>query len=72
MINKDDLIKITRDPDFVYSPKHGNSLAKLLDQYPDGAPDHLICKVLCITQKELEDLHASAIIKLREGMNADE
>ncbi len=69
MIKRDELFnKISRDSDFINSPKHENSLKLFLEQYPDGAPDAAICKALCITQKELDELYANAILKLREGM----
>ena len=68
MIKKEDLIKISRDKDYIRSQKHGDSLQTFLDHYPDGAPDSIICKVLCITQKELDDIYASAIKKLQMGM----
>lgn len=72
MIKKEELIKISRDFDYIHAPKHSNSLREFLDYYPDGAPDSVICKALCITQQELEDLYKSAILKLREGMVPNE
>lgn len=72
MIKKEDLIKITRDKDFINSPKHENSLRKFLDQYPSGADDDQICKALCMTKKELEETYQCAILKLREGMTKNE
>lgn len=72
MIKKDEFVKITRDHDFINSPKHENSLKKFVELNPDGANDSVICKALCMTQKELEETYQCAILKLREGMNADE
>lgn len=72
MVKKEDLVKIARDHDFINAPKYDNSLKKFLDQNPDGAEDdEVICKALCITQKELEDMYQCAILKLREGMTSE-
>jgi hypothetical protein len=72
VIKKEELIKITRDQDFINSPKHDNSLKKFMDQNPDGASDSVICKALCMSQKELDETYQCAILKLREGMTDDE
>jgi hypothetical protein len=72
VIKKDELARIAKDPDYIHSSKYGNSLKRFLDHYPNGAPDGVICKALCISQNELEDLYQSGISKLREGMNSDE
>jgi len=68
VIKKEESIKISRDFDYIHAPKHSNSLREFLAYYPDGAPDSVICKALCITQQELEDLYNSAITKLKQGM----
>lgn len=65
-------IKVATERDFINSPKHDNSLKAFLDEYPDGAKDSVICKALCMTQKELEETYQCAILKLREGLNTDE
>ena len=72
MIKKEDLIRITRDKDFINSPRHENSLLKFMDENPDGAKDAVICKALCMSQKELEETYQCAILKLREGMTENE
>jgi hypothetical protein len=71
MIKKEDLMRIFEDPDYIHSPKHDNSLRVFLTNHPDGAQDSVICKALCISQKELEHLYESAILKLRQGMGND-
>ena len=73
MIKTEEIInKLNQDEDFIVSSKHENSLKLFLTQYPNGAPDTAICKALCITQKELDELYESAILKLREGMGINE
>jgi hypothetical protein len=72
-MNKQDLsTKVLRERDFINSPKHDNSLRKFVDEHPDGAKDSVICKALCMTQKELEETYQCAILKLKEGLNTDE
>ncbi len=63
---------IENDPDYINSPKHGNSLQELMDQHPDGVDDKTICKVLCITQKQLDERYRYAIMMLREELAQDE
>lgn len=58
--------KIMEDPDFIYCPRLGNSLSKLLDKHPDGIEDDRIEKVLLMSKKEIEKTYESALEKLRE------
>lgn len=62
--------RIDSDPDFILSPKHGNSLKRFMDDYPDGAPDGVICRALDMSQETLQDTFESAIVKLRRAMGA--
>jgi hypothetical protein len=65
-------IRIDTDPDFVDSPKHNNSLKKLIADYPGGAPDRIIRRVLRLTQEEVEAVYLRAILKLRENLKDDD
>lgn len=60
--------KIVEDEDFIYCPRLGNSLNRLIQKHPEGIDDERIQKVLLITAKELEDIYGSAIKKLRKCM----
>lgn len=60
--------KISEDPDFILSKKHGNSLKRFLSENPSGASDSSICKMLDLTQEELETVYLSAIQKLRSTL----
>ena len=60
--------RIDTDEDFVLSPKHDNSLKRMMDDYPDGAPDNAICKALDMTPSELQETFERAIVKLRSSM----
>lgn len=64
MINQ----KIKEDDDFIYCPRLGNSLKKLIKKYPDGIDDERIQKVLLISAKKLEKIYQSALKKLRENI----
>lgn len=61
-------VRIDADPDFVDSPKHNNSLRALIAEYPNGAPDHVIRKVLRLSQDEVDAVYGRAILKLRESL----
>lgn len=57
--------KIMDDPDFIYCPRLGNSLVKLVNKHPDGIDDERIEKVLLMTNKEIDAIYQSALEKLR-------
>ena len=65
--------KILSDEDFIYCPRLGNSLKKLIDKNPEGIDNERISKVLLITEDEVEDLYESALRKFRKimGVNLD-
>jgi hypothetical protein len=65
-------LKITTDPDYICLPKYENSLKIFLSTHPNGTSDSMICKALCISQKELDELYQSAILKLKDGIVIDE
>ena len=58
--------KIMDDPDFIYCPRLGNSLKKLVDKHPEGIDDERIVKVLLMSAKEVEATYNSALEKLRK------
>lgn len=65
-------VRIDTDPDFVDSPKHNNSLRTLIADHPNGAPDHVIRRVLRLSQEEVEAVYLRAILKLRENLRDDD
>ena len=58
--------KIESDNDFIYCPRLNNSLAILLEKYPDGIEDDRIMKVLLMSEEELQEVYKSAIDKLKK------
>lgn len=60
--------RIENEEDFIDCIRFKNSLNKILEKYPDGVSDDTICRVLDITQEELDNLFHSAIVQLRKDM----
>jgi hypothetical protein len=60
--------KIVEDEDFIYCPRLGNSLNKLIEKHPDGVDDERIQKLLLMSAKELEAIYQSALQKLRNAL----
>lgn len=63
--------RIFEEVDFVYCPRLGNSLKKLIEKYPDGIDDDRIQKVLLLSSRELEEIYQSAIEKLRKAFKEE-
>jgi len=57
--------KLDTDPDFILLARFDNSLAKALERYPDGAPDHVIARALGVSEDELERRYQAIVAKLR-------
>lgn len=53
--------RIENEKDFVLSKKHSNSLKRLVDSYPNGVPDNVICRVLQITPEDLQSKYKIAL-----------
>jgi hypothetical protein len=72
MAKKIDLNKIKKqinnDSDFIYCPRLGNSIKKLLDIYPDGVDNKRIAKLLLMKEEEVEDVFNSALKKIRKNL----
>lgn len=60
--------KILEDEDFIYCPRLGNSLKKLIDKNPEGVDNERIAKVLMMTEEEVEETYESALKKFREAL----
>lgn len=61
--------RIIEEEDFIYCPRLGNSLSKLIEKYPDGIEDERIEKVLLISPQELKEIYESAIKKLKKSFD---
>jgi len=65
-------LKIETEDDFIYCPRLGNSLKKLIEKNPDGVDESRIAKVLLISEEEVKELFDSAISKIRNLMEIEE
>lgn len=63
--------RLLEDPDFVYLPRFNNSLAKLLERYPEGVPEKLQAQALMMTEDEVKALDARVVVKLRRFMGVN-
>lgn len=63
--------KIDSDPDFIWSKRFDFSLKKLLERYPNGAPQHVIESALQMSSEEIEDTYDGIIDKLRLALNVN-
>lgn len=59
---------IHNDEDYIYCPRLGNSLSKLINLNPDGVDNERIARVLMMEEEEVEDIFESALEKLRKIM----
>jgi len=57
--------RIMTEEDFIYCPRLGNSLERLLEKNPDGVDDDRIEKVLLIPKKEINKHYEQIILKLK-------
>lgn len=57
--------KIENEVDFIDAPMYNNSMKTLLEEYPDGVPDTVMCKILHMTPEKLETIYKKAIKKLK-------
>jgi hypothetical protein len=72
MKNKDEIKKkIMEDDDFIYCPRLGNSVKKLLQKNPDGIDDERMSKVLLMSVGEVEKLYKSALEKIKQGIGIE-
>jgi hypothetical protein len=60
--------RVLRDYDFVNSKRMNNSLAVVEEKYAEGAPDHVIAALLCISVEEVEKENKAITEKLRQLM----
>ena len=64
--------RILEEEDFIYCPRLGNSLSRLLEKNANGVNDERIKKVLLISQDEIHLWYNNAIEKLRKALKIEE
>ena len=57
---------LNQDPDFILTKRFGFSIKRLLERYPDGAPDNVIAAALGIPEAEVEQRYQS-IVRVLQG-----
>lgn len=67
-MKKEIIEKVNSDFDFIDLPKYQYSLKILLEKHPTGVSDTVICKALCLSQTELDEVLNYAIIRLKESV----
>jgi len=70
--DKDIKKRIKEDPDYIYNPKMGNSLSKMVNRYPDGIEDKKIAKVLLMSLEEVNRIYDKVIMGIRKKLKLDE
>jgi hypothetical protein len=63
--------KIEEDPDFVDSPRHDNSISKLLGKKVDGVDEKTIAKLLHMSEEEVHDTIVKVVDKIRKAMKIE-
>jgi len=64
--------RILEEEDFIYCPRLGNSLSRLIDGNDNGVDDVRIGKVLLMDDEEVKTHYESAVRKLKEKMGVTE
>ncbi len=60
--------RIFEEEDFIYCPRLGNSLERLMDKNASGVEDERIEKVLLMTTEEFKEHYEKALKKLRKAL----
>jgi hypothetical protein len=63
--------KLETEEDFIYAPRHGNSINALREKYPHGCPDHLIASVLRKKEEDIKTRYVEIISLLRQKMDVE-
>jgi hypothetical protein len=66
--DKDTKARIAAEEDYIYNPKMGNSLKKMVSRYPDGVDDKKIAKVLMMSMNELEKRYNAILKRIRKKL----
>lgn len=61
---------LATDPDYILTKRFGFSLKRLLERYPDGAPDSVIAVALGISEAEVERRYQNIVGVLRGCVGA--
>lgn len=65
MTTEEALVLINTDEDFVYLKRLDYSLARVVERFPDGAPDRTIAQALMITTEDVERIYNDIVARLK-------
>jgi hypothetical protein len=72
-LSKDDIdYLLHHDETFVNSKRFGYSIDAVVERYPDGAPDNVICQLLELDQQTLDALYLQIVGSLRGHMRVSD
>ena len=63
--------RVQEDPDYVDLKRWDYSLEKVVNHYPEGAPDRLVATALMITEDDVETCYQQIVLKLRNAMKVE-
>lgn len=64
-------LRIDTEDDFVNIKRLDYSLERVLQRYPDGAPQRVIAQALMISEDEVEKLYETVVQKLRNALKVE-
>jgi hypothetical protein len=68
MTTEEVLALINNDPDFIHVKRFDFSMAKLLERFPDGAPDRTIAQALMITPDDVQRIYDDIVERLKVAL----
>lgn len=69
MITPEQQRRLEQDPDYILLTRYDNSLKRLLERYPDGAPDRIIGQAIGMSELEVQEAYEAIVRKLRRMMD---
>jgi hypothetical protein len=57
--------RLETDPDFILIRRFDYSLKRLVERYPEGAPDRIIAQALGIEEHEVQEIYRGIVLKLK-------
>lgn len=63
--------RINTEKNYVNIKRFDYDIEKVLDRYPDGAPNKVIAAGLLMTEEEIEEVYQGVILKLRGAMKVE-
>jgi len=65
MTTEEALFRINNDPEFVYLKRLDYSLTRVIERFPEGAPDRTVAQALMITAEDVHRIYNDIVMRLR-------